>query len=144
MVSNGVTGGNSWMRFNHSDNEIQFLYRVPGITPLGVSSTDIFVNGQEVCHMLTVTMEDIDSSTIRIIMYYNGIEVGNSGIGNVIMNNFVGVNNTFIGADNNSGSPQLYIEGSLDNFCLFKKVLSQGEILFLYNGGVGTEALTNQ
>ena len=88
-----------------------------------------------------VVVVNFDSSGRKI--YKNTTDVTDVG------GSFTGLPNNnarpfYIGWDDPRGIGETNLLAILDNVCIFNKALSTDEIAFLYNGGTGTESLTDQ
>lgn len=84
-------------------------------------------------------------SSTEIKLFLNGSRVGlsESGTGDmsaVVMGDWTSTYDGYVGAQNNEGSPSTSLNGSMDNFRVINKELTQTEINGIYNGGAGTAA----
>jgi hypothetical protein len=142
----GATLASSFYRFylQLSGASITAIYD-PGAGVLTTSTTSGFSSGVNTTwKMITVTFEDNGIGVNSILsLYIDGVfKISDSAILNP---DFFSSTGFFIGALSNgtvitAGS---YFDGAVDNLCIFDKVISQDEIDFLYNQGVGTEELKN-
>jgi len=90
-------------------------------------------------HMLTIVIEQTTPTLVTSYIYLDSILLSTaSDSGN--LSGFDSGNLCFGGVY--PGGAGMF-KGELDNFCIFDKVISQGEIDFLYNRGTGTEELSN-
>lgn len=91
--------------------------------------------------MITVTIEQINPTTVEGRLYVNGQLAAAPVTHAMAMSNWTSEIPFGIGAENFIDIfPTL---GKIDNYCIFDAVLSIDEIAFLYNGGDGTEALVS-
>lgn len=91
-------------------------------------------------HMITVTLEELSASEARLKMYIDGTEVSDSGtLGNIWMEQYVPLFDLYLGAINGVGTENDFLEGALDNFTIWTKILTEDEIAVLWNEGAGTE-----
>lgn len=97
-------------------------------------------------HHIVVVAKQTTSTTANFFLYDNNVLVGSSSKTNFVMSNYQNSNNFLVGQVTDiNGLPivGLYFEGSLDDMPIFNKALSQEEMDFLWNGGAGTEQLTD-
>ncbi len=113
-----------------------------GSTSKTISNVSGLLNGQETWHMITLTVEQVDVSNARNSLYVDSVKIADSGIYTQNMSSYTSSATTLkIGAD---GQGLRNFEGSMDNFCIFDKVLTQEDMDFLYNEGNGTEELQGE
>lgn len=103
------------------------------------TSLYIYANALEYStwQMITVTIEQINPTTVEGRLYVNGQLATNPVTHSIVMSNWSSEIPFGIGVEN-------FVElhpaiGKIDNFCVFDTVLTVKEIAFLYNGGEGTE-----
>jgi hypothetical protein len=123
---------------------LEFYYCIGADGPL--ITNPVFSDGQQDWHHIVAIAENIESTSVRLTIYFDGVSVDTKTLtGN--MANWITEDTSFaIGQMIYEGAVRAgeYFEGSLDNVCLFDKALSASEIGFLYNGGAGTEELTGE
>ena len=113
-----------------------------GSTSKTISNVSGLLNGQETWHMITLTVEQVDVSNARNSLYVDSVKIADSGIYTQNMSSYTSSATPLkIGAD---GQGLRNFEGSMDNFCIFDKVLTQEDMDFLYNEGNGTEELQGE
>jgi len=120
------------------NNNIIFNYKAGP----GASVNAIAAHGMtsETWHMITANVEEVNTNEIRIKLYIDNVEIHNSGNLTSNMNSYAS-NNIFVGALNNVGSDDCHLEGEIDDFRVFDKILTEVDRNFLYNDGDGTENL---
>lgn len=106
---------------------------------VSASQTNIFPAIVTDFHMLTFTFEII-AGNVTITTYFDGSPIG-SPVSGAASTDMSGIIDFYISALNIGGAAAHY-SGSIDNFCIFNKTLSQDEIDFLYNNGSGGEYLS--
>jgi hypothetical protein len=114
-------------------------YNVSTNSVSAISALNIFNDGQETWHMMTVTVEQVNATDVTAKLYNDGIEIA-TATSTVVMSGCTPTANLTIGTEK-VGSTDLNFGGDMDNFCIFDKALTEKEILFLYAGGAGTETL---
>lgn len=87
--------------------------------------------------MITVTMEQINPTTVEGRLYVNGQLVADPVQHTIVMSDWTAEIPFGIGAENHTDIFPTF--GKIDNFCVFDTVLTVDDIAFLYNGGEGTE-----
>jgi len=96
--------------------------------------------------MVTLVIEKETATSVKASIYANAV-AGDSLISNnnIPMGDYDSTTNPYIGwLDYPQGDALDKFNGLIDNVCIFNKALSTDEIAFLYNGGTGTESLTDQ
>lgn len=120
------------------NNLLIFTYTSGGVVA-DANGLATFTSGQ--WHMATLTLNKTSSTTMQIIGYFNGSPIFTLNKNAIDMSSFTMTRDFYIAAGNN-GAAHDYSAGKIDNFCIFSKTLSQGDIDFLYNGTAGTEELS--
>jgi len=115
--------------FSLDDATMQSLVLTSGI---------LFSNGTQAWNMLTFVVEETTGSTATVYLYLNGTFIANV-INDNVMDSFLGLNPRI--GRGRIGGVYNYFAGSIDNVMIFNKALSAEEITYLYNFGLGTEAL---
>ena len=117
LVMQNYSGATGWGVYYQSGN-IRF-YDAPAWT------TVTTINTSEWTHILIVG----DYTGSNLICYKNGVEVYNSSHTFTITES---TENVFIGSERGTG---FFFDGDLSNIAIWNKVLTQDEILRVYNGG---------
>ncbi len=120
VLQNNAAGGASW-RFRTVDGSTTNNYDITATL-----STGSFRN--------VVVVSDKGTDALRI--YVDGVSTDNYTDGQLATINMSSCP-WFIGASDNSGSASSHLDGSYDLFGVWDRVLTQGEVTQLYNGGVG-------
>jgi hypothetical protein len=129
----------NYVALMYSTGNFNFAYKSNNIVS-DPSPLNPYSDGQETWHMITFTVNDDDGSNVTTTVYNDGVQIA-TDTSPVVMSVFTQTDTFWIGASNNAGNNNY--EGDIDNFCIFNKTLTQGEIDFLYNDGNGTEELSN-
>jgi hypothetical protein len=109
----------------------------------------VFVNGQETWHHIVCIAKQATSNTVTLSLYFDGVLVGSATATACVMSTYSNDNPAFIGQASLVGEPQagFYFYGSIDNVEIFSLVnipyTIQEIVDFLWNGGSGTEELTD-
>lgn len=102
--------------------------------------TNIGVSPYTAWNQVILQATYITSSSCTFGVFINGVRVGTETSKTFDMGNYSGGN--FLIGNDSTASP-FYFTGAIDSVCIFNKALSTDEIAFLYNGGAGTEELTD-
>jgi len=107
------------------------------------SDNENFTDGLQDWGHIVVVITKTGASSVKIDIYFNNVLTGTTTSDHITMSSFTHIT-TFIGLIGNDEDPDFTIPfvGSLDNVTIFNKALSTDEIAFLYNGGAGTEELS--
>lgn len=140
----GVTdGGANQVVLIYDINGIWLSYRANTQSPSIASyiATNPMVNNQ--WHMVTLTLEEVDTNTIKGTVYVDTVNVGDSGNVAHDMDVYASVQNLYIGAINSAGVDKFHHDGPIDDFRFFDKVLTTADMYYLYNAFEGTEDSAN-
>jgi len=133
-------GSSNFFTSNYRNRDLYYYYRGSDNNGIFTTAIDVFPVGTEGWHMVTVSTENVSATTARSTIYFDGVLVKDSGVVPSDMSTYNQVTDLSIGIFNAATNP---LNGSVDNFCIFDKKLTQKEIDFLYNDGTGTEELSN-
>jgi len=132
-----------------TSGKLQFQYKSNNASKYATSNSAVFANGAtEWTHCLV----SADNSASQITLYVNGVAVAlnssnNGDISSITMADFTIVDNLYLGARNENGTANTFLNGSLANVGIWNRALSASEIESIYWKGQyadlkGTE-LTN-
>ncbi len=121
----------------NTDGKLYIGYASDGNSVSASTSSAIFINGQETWKHLSINF-----SATEITLYLNGVsEALTSGsMAGVTMGDFSNAYDMYIGCQNSAGTPATFLDGAVDDFRIYDRVLTQTEISKTYNKGVGTDA----
>lgn len=140
----GTAATNYYNIILDSNGKISFEYKATALTTITTPSEVFTDNVGNDWRMITITAQEVDTNTMNIKLYVDGVFVKTSGnVANDMDSFTTSPHLLYVGANNVSGTPANYYDGDLDNFCIFTKTLSQDDIEFLYNEGSGTEGMSN-
>lgn len=116
-----------------SDGALEFVYIANGGgDALNVRTSDgPMHNGQEDWHMITVVAKNIGTG-VTLSAYFDSIFVNSLVVTVSDMSKFSVTDNALIGKVDTT-----FLNGSIDNFMIFNKALTQEEIEYLYNNQGG-------
>lgn len=136
-------GGSDYINLSlDSNGKVSFKYKESTSSVLTTTTPNtVFGAGfQDVYKMITITAEEVDTNTMRVKIYIDGVLEVTSADTAINMDIFtVAPLDMYLGAANLQGTDSLHFDGILDNYCLFSKVLTQTDIDVLYNSGNATE-----
>lgn len=156
---------NVWVRYTDINNPIQHLFGMKSYDEDGEYSVQCYLDFNELelysiyktysnSTQITLTSKGdfLDSNEWYMVTYvFNNTNGGSLSLyldsvhqrttsnANIISSNLKVDYPIYFGCINDDGSTGEFYEGLLDNAVLFDKALSQTEINFLFNGGIGTE-----
>ncbi len=156
---------NFWSKLTDGDDDSGDSYSLFGATDFGAASVTCFANngvlyfrygvttphhtistvskvfstGQEDWHMITCTVEEVDTNNIRMEMYLDNVLVAESGIQSMDMDSFTTVGGLFINSNSGAFATPNNPAGVIDDFRIIDRLLTTEERNFLYNGTTGTE-----
>lgn len=135
-------GGAAVFALTYDSTGIWLTYRA-GSTPFitGYIGDNPMVDDQ--WHMITITIEEVDTNTARGKVYIDDIEIGDSGNVSLDMDAYTNNRNIYIGALNSVGTDQNHHNGLIDDFRFFTKVITTADRHYLWNGGSGLETSEN-
>lgn len=108
----------------------------------GVSTgtTSAFNAGQETWHHIVWNTKQTSPTVVTGYLYLDKVLRGSNSKSGCVMADYVGEKELYIGAHNLTGAI-IPFYGPIDDVMVFNDALTQEEIIFLYNGGFGTEHL---
>ena len=113
--------------FHGTDGNIRlYAHQTPAITGTTILEADTW-------YFITVTMSGLSSTDAKL--YVNGVEEGSH------TNGIITASTGTFAIGGLTGDTDNFSDAIIDNVCVFSKELTQEEISFLYNDGVGTESL---
>lgn len=134
----------SWYCFINTSNVIQFILSADGTTSniLTITQTDNALTAGEWIHVAIT----VDVSTDTGVIYINGRQVGSTSVQTGTFGSIYDSGDSFyIGARNNSGSPQNFFDGKMKNFRLWNDIRTQKEVIqFMGTTAVGETGLVSE
>lgn len=128
----------------HMDNEtngtIEFWYESDGDIGNVTTATAVLSDGAETWHHVVGVAND---TTNLVYIYFDGVLSNTSSCAGVTFADFTTTVEFYFGARNSPAGAQSHFDGGIDDFRIFDKALSAGEVRAIYNGGDGTEGLLN-
>jgi hypothetical protein len=127
----------------YSNGKITAFYSAFGETVIELTTQEaVFEDGVTEWTMITMIVEEISSTTIKIHLFVNGSLLISGDESETQMSSYSSDSKFFIGVYNQNGNPAFPgIEGIIDNVMIFNKALSQTEVDLLYNNGAGLNGL---
>jgi len=128
------------------DGHLRFIYEADNQLADCRTPEQIFFDGPQTWRFVTFTADSTINGERGLKIYVDGeltaVNTNPPWAGNttdVVFGDFDISLTTYVGARNGWG--ELPMEGGIDNFCIFDRVLTAKEIRGLYNSGRGTEKL---
>jgi hypothetical protein len=117
-----------------TSGKLQFQYKSNNASKYATSNSAIFANGAtEWTHCLV----SADNSASQITLYVNGVAVAlnstnNGDISSITMADFTIVDNLYLGARNENGTANTFLDGSLANVGIWNRALNSSEVESIY------------